>query len=74
MSEFKDVFRKVRNRTQYSEQQLLQKEIAYTKYLTSERYSKWLADENVLEYIFMESPHAELIKRSLEICYLRGVD
>jgi hypothetical protein len=31
-------------------------------------------DEKVLEFIFTESPHAELIKRSLELCYLRAID
>jgi hypothetical protein len=33
-----------------------------------------MAEEKVLEFIFTESPHAELIKRSLELCYLRAID
>ena len=28
----------------------------------------------VLEFIFIESPHAELIKRSLELWYVRSKD
>jgi hypothetical protein len=28
----------------------------------------------VLEYIYIENPHGELIKRSLELTYLRVID
>lgn len=28
----------------------------------------------VLEFIYIENPHSELIKRSLELIYLRAID
>jgi hypothetical protein len=37
-------------------------------------YSKFLDDNQVLELIFTETPHPELIKRSLEMLYLRSID
>lgn len=33
-----------------------------------------MAQENILEYIFIEKPHSELIKRSLELVYLRTLN
>lgn len=50
------------------------KELPFTKYFNNELLSEWLDQEKVLEFIFIESPHAELIKRSLELCYVRSKD
>lgn len=33
-----------------------------------------MVDNSVVELIFTETPHPELIKRSLEIIYLRTID
>ena len=37
-------------------------------------FSNWIAETQVLEYIYVENPHCELIKRSLELTYLRAID
>ena len=37
-------------------------------------YKRFLIDNKVLELIFTETPHPELIKRSLEVLYLRSTD
>ena len=35
-----------------------------------DKYAKWIIDEKILEFIFVENPHVELIKRSYEILKL----
>ena len=37
-------------------------------------FSNWIAQEHLLEYIYVENPHSELIKRSLELTYLRTIN
>jgi hypothetical protein len=44
----------------------------YCKFLTQNAFSEFLIQNEVLEQIFCESPHPELIKRSLTILYLRA--
>ena len=46
----------------------------HTKYLTFQKYSEWLYREQILELIFINNPHHEFIKRSLELLYLRAID
>ena len=36
----------------------------YCKYLTIARFSEWINKHNIIEFIFKENPHSELIKRS----------
>lgn len=40
------------------------------KWLTFDKYAKWLIERKIVEYIFYENPHVELIKRSVEILKL----
>ena len=47
---------------------------AYTKWLNQEKYALWIIDEKIIEYIFIENPHVELIKRSSEIMKLLAMD
>jgi len=42
--------------------------------LTYQLYQNFLNDNNVLESIYTESPHPELIKRSLEMLFMRTTD
>jgi hypothetical protein len=35
-----------------------------------EKYSQWIINEKIVQFIFVENPHVELIKRSLEILKL----
>jgi hypothetical protein len=74
MAEFKDIFIKVQNKNNYDAKTLNLKELPFTNYLTFPYYAEWMANEKILEYIFIENPHNELIKRSLELLYLRAVD
>ena len=39
-----------------------------------DRYAKWIIDQKILEFIFVENPHVELIKRSTEILRLLALD
>ena len=74
MAEFKDIFNKVENRQRYSEHDLKSGEINVCRYLNFTNFSNWIVQEQVLEFIYIESPHCELIKRSLELTYLRAID
>lgn len=58
MAEFKDIFNKVRN---FKGQDKEKSEIVGTRFLDFAKFSKWLHDERILEFIFVESPHNELI-------------
>ena len=65
MNDFKNIFAKVNNRNSHTDEQLSQKDLPYCQYLTFERYKEFLIENRVLELIFTETPHPELIKRSL---------
>lgn len=69
INDLKDIFFKVKNKEK-SRSQLEQMNLEATKWLTFERYAKWIVDEKIVEFIFQENPHVELIKRSLEILYI----
>ena len=74
MSEFRDIFIKVENSQQYSEAQLRQNDLAYSRWLTLQHYAEWITKEGIIEYIYIESPHSELIRRAGELVYLRAVN
>jgi len=38
-----------------------------TRYLDEELFSKWIIENKVIDFIFEENPHQELIKRSFSI-------
>jgi hypothetical protein len=41
-----------------------------TMYSTKETYADWIIENKVVEFIFTENPHSELIKRTLSIFQL----
>lgn len=45
-----------------------------TKWLNEEKYAHWIINEKIIEFIFVENPHVELIKRSGEILRLLAQD
>lgn len=63
----------MQNRNQNSDEQLRQKDLEGAVFLTLESFNTFMVDHAVLELIFTETPHPELIKRSLEILYLRAI-
>lgn len=42
----------------------------YTKWLNVEKYAEWIVTNKIIDFIFIENPHVELIKRSWEILRL----
>lgn len=45
-----------------------------TRWLTFPIYAKWIVEQKIIEFIFLENPHDELIKRSQEILILLAND
>jgi hypothetical protein len=39
----------------------------FASYLTKETYADWIIENKIIEFIFTENPHSELIKRTLNI-------
>ena len=74
MAEFKDIFTKVENRQNFKENEIKRDNIPVCRFLNFQNFSNWITATQMLEYIFIENPHAELIKRSLELTYLRAID
>lgn len=74
MAEFKEIFGRVQNTCQHTEKEIKEMELPHTKYLTYNKYAEWLSREDILEFIFIDNPHHEFIKRSLELLYLRAID
>ena len=73
INEFKEIYYKVMNasvkqRAQNAEQ------YEVTKWLTQAKYCEWLLENRIIEFIFAENPHVELIKRSAEIIRLLAQD
>jgi len=74
MAEFKDIFNKVENRQRYTENEIRRDDTPVCRFLNFQNFSNWISQTQVLEYIYIENPHGELIKRSLELTYLRAID
>jgi len=74
MAEFKDIFNKVENSQRFKEHEIRRDNIQICRFLNFQNVSNWISATQVLEYIYIESPHSELIKRSLELTYLRAID
>jgi hypothetical protein len=74
MAEFKDIFAKVQTSNNHTEKQIKDNDLKHTKYLTYPKFSEWLHRNQILEFIFIQNPHHEIIKRSLELLYLRAID
>lgn len=69
INELKEIYYKVQN--QYAKNR---HELDYMNWLNNEKYSKWILDQKILEFIFTENPHVELIKRSFELLRLLAAD
>lgn len=57
MNEFKDIFMRAQNKMIKTQQQLAQEKCGFTQYLSYELFAKWLTEEGILEFIFVEKPH-----------------
>jgi hypothetical protein len=49
-------------------------DLDYTKWLNYEKYAKWIIDQRIIDFIFTENPHVELIKRSNDLLRLLTID
>lgn len=74
INDLKDIYYKVKNSTQPNKQSLDNQGIEYTKWLNPEKYANWIISEGIIDFIFRENPHVELIKRSTEIMRLLALD
>ena len=36
--------------------------------------AEWITQERIVEYVYIENPHSELIRRSSELIYLRSIN
>ena len=72
MAEFKEIFVKVEAAATGSEQQLKGGERAPARFLTFPAFAEWVMQERIIEHIYVDSPHSELIRRSSELLYLRA--
>ena len=48
--------------------------LEHVKWLTPDLYSSWLNQNQIINYIYLENPHPELIKRSKEILQLMAIN
>ncbi len=73
MNEFKEIYCKVQNLNK-SKIMLEREGAETTKWLNATSFSEWLLRQQILEFIFVENPHVELIKRSHEIVRMISQD
>lgn len=76
IKEFKYIQEKILNRHLRPQVDQNNRPIRYeiTKYLDEATFSKWMIDNKVIDFIFEENPHQELIKRSQSILSLMAQD
>lgn len=74
MNDFKSIFTKVQNRNTNTDEQLKAKDLKFCTYLNFQMFKDFLHESQLVELIFTDSPHPELIKRSLEMLFLRATD
>lgn len=48
--------------------------MTFSRFLTFSTLSEWITQERIVEYIYVENPHSELIRRSAELIYLRSIN
>jgi hypothetical protein len=70
MKEFKLIQEKVLNRMTRSPQDCRQLGKEYARFLDLRTFSDWVHENKVIDFIFKENPHSELIKRSYSILYV----
>lgn len=76
MKEFKNVQEKIQNRHLRPQVDQNNRPIRFevTRYLDEQVFSKWIIDQKVIDFIFEENPHQELIKRSLSVLQVMAQD
>lgn len=74
MKEFKLIQEKVLNRVTRTPQDCRQLGQDYAKFLDLRIFSDWVHENKVIDFIFKENPHSELIKRSYSILYILAQD
>jgi hypothetical protein len=67
MKEFKLIQEKIVIANTRNHHECRQNGIEYAKYLTTKTFSEWIITNKVIDYIFKENPHAQLIQRSASI-------
>jgi hypothetical protein len=72
INEFKEIYYKVYNASVKA--RATSDQYQSTKWLTGSKYCEWLLEHRIIEFIFIENPHVELIKRSAEIIRLLASD
>ena len=74
MKEFKLIQEKILNRMTKTQQDCRQLGQDYAKFLDPLIFSNWVHENKVIEFIFKENPHSELIKRSFSILHILAQD
>lgn len=72
MKEFKQIVEKICNTMANLSNRYVKQGGDYARYLDLKTFSAWIIKEKVIEFIFKENPHNELIKRSYSILYIMG--
>lgn len=49
-------------------------QLEFSKWLTVDSYCAWLTEHKIIEFIFIENPHVELIRRSFEVMRMLAND
>jgi hypothetical protein len=70
MKEFKHIQEKIVNTACRSGPEHKKQSLEYNYFVNCQIYSDWILKNKILEYIFNENSHSELIKRSFTILYL----
>lgn len=74
MKEFKFIQEKVLNRLLKNVPERRQAQLPCAQFLDMKSFSHWIIENKVMDFIFKEKPHSELIKRSYSILYLMAQD
>lgn len=73
INEFKEIYHKVMNASVKSRSQNPD-QYKVTKWLSAPKFAEWILENRIIEFIFSENPHVELIKRSSEFIRLLAMD
>ena len=67
LKEFKLINDQVLNSSYYSDSECRQRNLSFSRFLDLEKFSAWIIENKVIDFIFKENAHAELIRRSFGI-------
>lgn len=74
LKEFKNIQEKIVNTITKNQTDLRKQGIEYARYLDLKLFSAWIIQNKVIDFIFKENPHSELIKRSYNILFILAQD